>query len=152
MDWTLSANMFPAIHDVIRDAGAVEQRLYPAMPKPADVAILLSRAADTWDTEDLGGAGHLYGAKYNVNNDERKALWLALRHAQYPVDLITDEDVAEAREQAQARTRLLYIVGSEMLAAAAEPLKQWVRDGGVVYATGGAGLLDEYHQPLTEPL
>ncbi|MBU4270327.1 MAG: hypothetical protein KKA28_00435 [Planctomycetes bacterium] len=145
VDLVLSANMFPAIHDVIRDAGATEHRLHPAMPARADVAILLSRASDTWDTEDLGGAGHLYGAKFNVNNDERKSLWLALRHAQYPVDLITDEDVAEGRLKGY---KALYVVGSEMLAAAAKPLKQWVRDGGVVYATGGAGLLDEYHQPL----
>jgi hypothetical protein len=147
VDWTLSANMFPAIHDVIRDAGAAEKRLYPAMPRPADVAIMLSVAADTWDTEDLGGAGHLYSAEYNVNNDERKALWLALRHAQYPVDLITDEDVAESSGGELKPYKAVYIVGSEMLAAAAEALRQWVKDGGIVYATGGAGLLDEYHQP-----
>jgi hypothetical protein len=108
---------------------------------------MLSRAADTWDTEDLGGAGHLYGAMLNVNNDERKAIWMALRHAQYPVDLITDEDVAEGK---LAEYRVLYVVGAEMLAAAAEPLRQWVRNGGVLYAGGGGGLLDEYHRPLTD--
>ena len=70
---------------MIRDAGAVEgsgsirrhaerkRRSPSSSPAPAD----------TWDTEDLGGAGHLYGAQYNVNNDERKAIWMALRHAQY---------------------------------------------------------------------
>ena len=102
--------------------------------------------ADTWDTEDLGGAGHLYGAEFNVNNDERKAIWLALRHTQYPVDLITDEDVAEGRLSGY---RVLYIVGAEMLAAAAEPLQEWIRNGGVLYASGGGGLLDQYHRPLT---
>jgi len=143
VDWTLSATMFPAIHDTIRDAGAVEKRLYPAMPVRSEVAILLSRAADTWDTEDLGGAGHLYGAKFNMNNEERKSLWLALRHAQYPVDLISDQDVAEGKLKGY---KVLYVVGSELLAAAAGPLKEWVREGGTLYGTGGAGLLDENHQ------
>ncbi|NQU11002.1 beta-galactosidase trimerization domain-containing protein [bacterium] len=143
VDQIESPRTYQAIDDMIRDAGAVEHRLFPALPRPAQVAIMLSRAADTWDTEDLGGAGHLYGAKYNVNNDERKALWMALRHAQYPVDLITDEDVADGR---LGDYRVLYVVGSEMLAAAVKPLTQWVRNGGMLYATGGGGLLDEYHQ------
>ena len=140
-----SPRTYQAIHDMIRGVGAVEHRLHSAMPEKAKAAIMLSWAADTWDTQDLGGAGHLYSAKYNVNNDERKALWMAFRHAQYPVDLITDEDIAEG---GLTDYRVLYIVGSEMLAAAAGPLKQWVKVGGIVYATGGGGLLDEYHRPL----
>lgn len=145
VDLCESPRTYQAIHDMIRNVGAVEHRLYPAMPEKAKVAIMLSWASDTWDTEDLDGAGHLYHAKYNVNNEERKALWMALRHAQYPVDLITDEDIAQGRLKDY---RVLYIVGSEMLRAAAEPLKTWVRNGGIVYATGGGGLLDEYHRPL----
>ncbi|HOF40329.1 MAG TPA: beta-galactosidase trimerization domain-containing protein [Candidatus Hydrogenedentes bacterium] len=132
-----------AIHDVIRDTGAVEDRVYSAMPRKAGIAILLSWAADTWDTQDLGGAGNLYSAEYNVNNDERKALWLALRHAQYPVDLITDKDVAAGKLQDY---RVLYVVGAEMLSQAVEPLRQWVEDGGTLYATAGGGLLDQYHR------
>ena len=69
--------------------------------------------------------------------------WLALRHAQYPVDLISDQDVAEGKLKGY---KALYVVGSELLAAAAGPLKDWVREGGTLYGTGGAGLLDEYHQ------
>ncbi len=140
-----SPRTYQAIHDVVHDVGAVEHRLFPAMPQPAQIAIMLSRASDTWDTEDLGGSGHLYSAKLNVNNEERKAIWMALRHAQYPVDLITDEDIADGR---LSPYRALYIVGSEMLRAAAEPLMNWVKNGGVVYAAGGGGLLDEYHRPL----
>ncbi|MBN2138829.1 MAG: hypothetical protein JW720_13555 [Sedimentisphaerales bacterium] len=137
-----SPQTYQAICDVIRDAGAVEHRLYPGKPERAEIAIMLSRASDTWDTEDLGGSGHLYSAKYNMNNEERKAIWLALRHAQYAVDLITDEDIADGLLRPY---KVLYVVGSEMLRAAAGPLKEWVGEGGIVYAAGGAGLLDEYH-------
>ncbi|MCK4294207.1 MAG: beta-galactosidase trimerization domain-containing protein [Planctomycetes bacterium] len=144
---TDSPRTYQAIYDVIGAAGAVEHRLYPAQPRRARIAIMLPRASDTWDTEDIGGSGHLYSAKYNVNNEERKAIWLALRHAQYPVDLITDEDIAEGLLKPY---KALYIVGSEMVGAAAGPLEKWVADGGVVYATAGGGLLDEYHRELTE--
>lgn len=143
VDLSESPRTYQAIHDLIRRVGAVEHRLHEAVPEKAEAAILLSWAADTWDTEDLGGAGHLYSARHNVNNDERKALWTALRHAQYPVDLITDQDIAEGRLRDY---RVLYVVGAEMLAAAVEPLKEWVRQGGTVFATGGGGLLDEYHR------
>ena len=74
----------------------------------------------------------------------RDSLWLALRHAQYPVDLITDKDVAAGRLQDY---RVLFVVGAEMLAEAVEPLRQWVENGGTLYATAGGGLLDQYHRP-----
>jgi len=144
VDLSESPRTYQAVHDMLRDAGAVEARLYSAMPRKADIAILLSWAADTWDTEDLGGAGHLYSAQYNVNNDERKSLWLALRHAQYPVDLITDKDVAAGKLKGY---RVLYVVGAEMLAEAIDPLRQWVENGGTLYATGGGGLSDQYRRP-----
>ena len=142
-----SPRTYQGIHDVIRDVGAVEHRLYPAAPLRAEIAIMLSRASDTWDTEDIGGGGHLYSAKYNVNNEERKAIWLALRHCHYPVDLITDGDIAEGLLEPY---KALYVVGSEMARAAAGPLRKWVAEGGVVYATGGGGLLDEYRQEVSE--
>lgn len=146
VDQTESPRTYQAISDMIRETGAVEGRLYPALPQKAKVALMLSRASDTWDTEDLGGAGHFYGAKNNVNNDERKAIWMALRHAQYPVDLITDEDVAEGKLKDYA---VCYMVGAELLADAAKPLAQWVNNGGLLFADGGGGLLDEYHRDNT---
>jgi len=142
VDQQESPRTYQAVYDMLRDAGAVEDRLAPAMPKKAEVAILLSLAADTWDTADLGGVYSFY-SRYNVNNDERKAIWLALRQAQYPVDMITDEDMAEGK---LAGYKVLYVVGSEMLSTAVKPLADWVRAGGIVYATGGGGLLDEYHR------
>lgn len=149
IDYIESPRTFQALHDMIRDAGAVEDRLYSAQPAKARIAIMLSPASDTWDTEDLGGAGHLYSAQYNVDNDERKSLWMALRHAQYPVDCILDDDIIDG---GLTNIDALYIVGAEMQRAAAAPLMQWVEQGGHVYATGGCGLLDEYQEPITELL
>lgn len=145
IDYMDSPQTYRTIHDIIRDWGAVEDRLYAAMPVKGKVAIMVSDASDTWDTQDLGGAGHLYSAKLNVNNDERKDLYLALRHANVAVDMITDTDIAEGK---LADYKVLYVVGSEMHRSAADPLKQWVEQGGVLYGSAGGGMLDEYRQPI----
>jgi len=151
VDFALSERMYPAIHRVIGDVGQVDDRLFAARVRPAEVAILLSKANDVWDNEDLLSdprqehTNNLYHSNYNVDNNERKGIWMALRHAQMAADLITDDDVIEGR---LARYKVLYLVGPEMQAAAAPKIASWVEKGGVLFACGGAGLLDEYRQRL----
>ncbi|UCH32946.1 MAG: hypothetical protein JSV65_10090 [Armatimonadota bacterium] len=151
IDFTLSEAMFPAIHRVIGDIGQVDEQLHAARVRPAEAAILLSKPNDVWDNEDLladpaqDKVNSLYHSNFNVDNNERKSIWMALRHAQYPVDLITDDDVIEGR---LAPYKALYLVGPEIQAAAAPVIASWVEKGGVLFACGGAGLLDEYRQRL----
>lgn len=151
VDFSASERMYPAIHRVIGDLAQVDERLFTARLRRAPAAILLSKANDVWDNEDLLSAedqrktNSLYYANYNADNHERKALWLALRHAQLPVDLITDDDLIDGR---LAPYRVLYLVGAEIQAAAVPPLTRWVEKGGILFACGGAGLLDEYRRPL----
>lgn len=151
IDFTLSQGMYRAIRSIIGAVAQADDRLADARLRPAEVAILLPKASDIWDTEDLlsnpnqDRATNLYWAQLNVNNHERKAIWLALRHAQIPVDLITDEDVAEGR---LASYRVLYVVGSEIIADAAPKLREWVRNGGIIFADGGGCMLDQYRRPL----
>jgi len=151
VDFMLSEHMYPAIHRVIGDIAQVDERLYAARVRPAEAAILLSKPNDVWDNEDLLSdpkqekTNSLYSSNYNIDNNERKGIWMALRHAQFPVDLITDDDLIEGR---LGRYKVLYLVGPEMQAAAAPEIARWVEKGGVLFACGGAGLLDEYRQRL----
>jgi hypothetical protein len=151
VDFMLSERMYPAIHRVIGDIAQVDERLYAARVRPAEAAILLSKPNDVWNNEDLLSdpkqekTNSLYHSNYNIDNNERKGIWMALRHAQFPVDLITDDDVIEGR---LGRYKMLYLVGPEIQAAAALEIAQWVESGGVLFACGGAGLLDEYRQRL----
>lgn len=149
IDFAESKEKFRAIHRILTDVGRIDERLYPARMRPAQVAILLSIANDVWNTEDLLSQDppqqNLYYATLNVDNHERKALWLALRHAQFPVDLITDEDVAEGRLD---RYKVLYLVGQELLERAVPALQRWVERGGTLVATGGGGLLNQYREPI----
>jgi hypothetical protein len=151
VDFSLSERMFLAIRRVIGDLAQVDEQLFAARVRPADAAILLSKANDVWDTEDMLSspdqkrADKLYWAAYNVDNNERKGIWMALRHAQYPVDLITDDDVIEGR---LGRYKVLYLAGPEIQAAAASAISAWVQQGGVLFASAGVGLLGEYRQRL----
>lgn len=149
IDFAESKEKFRAIHRILTDVGRIDERLYPARMRPAQVAILLSIANDVWNTENLLSRDppqqNLYYADLNVDNHERKALWLALRHAQFPVDLITDEDVAEGRLRPY---RVLYLVGQELLDRSVPELQCWVERGGTLVGTGGGGLLNQYREPI----
>jgi hypothetical protein len=123
--------------------------------RPAEAGIVLSVANDVWNNDELLAKDppveKLYHATLNVDSHERKALWLALRHAHLPVDMITDEDLAAGVPD---RFKVLYVVGDELLGAAAGPLDAWVRAGGTLVGIGGGGLLDEYRrdQPIMRTL
>lgn len=151
VDFALSEQMYPAIRRVIGDIAQVDDRLFAARVRPAQAAIMLSKANDVWDNEDLLSdpsqehTNNLYHSHYNVDNNERKGIWMALRHAQMAVDLITDDDVVAGR---LGRYKVLYLAGPEMQAAAAPKVASWVKSGGVLFACGGAGLLDQYRQRL----
>ncbi|MCD6507845.1 hypothetical protein J7M22_14655 [Candidatus Poribacteria bacterium] len=151
IDFYMSKDTFRAIHRITGDVKRIDERLYQARMRPADVAILLSIASDVWDTEDLLADpqqkhdDRLYWAQLNVDNHERKAIWLALRHAQYPVDLITDEDIVDGMLD---RYKVLYMVGQELLEDAVPNLVRWVQNGGVLVAEGGGGLLNQYRLPI----
>jgi len=157
VDFDQSRYTYPAIRRITGAVGKIDERLYRARMRPAEVAICLSKANDIWDTENLESdpaypsdvngphAYNLYYADLNSDATERKALWLALRHAQVPVDVITDEDIAAGM---LAKYKVLYLVGHELLSTAVTPLAQWVEHGGTLVGDGGCGLVDEYREPI----
>ena len=147
IDFVESRDKFPVIRRILGDVGRIDARLARARLVPAEAGIILSIASDVWNTEDLLSKDppqeNLYHATMNLENHERKALWLALRHAQFPVDLLTDEDVAAGVPE---RFKVLYVVGPELLAGAAPRLRAWVEAGGTLVAVGGGGVLNQYRE------
>ncbi len=151
IDFELSREQFRSIHRILSEVSQIDERLYRSRVRPAEVAILLSVANDVWNTEDLltqdPPRTSLYWAQTNLENHERKALYLALRHRHIPVDLITDEDVAAGMLD---RYGLVYLVGPEIHDSAVANLARWVREGGILVAEGGAGLLNQYREPIPQ--
>jgi len=132
--WYAKPETWTANAALTREIGAVEDMLLSAMPAPARVALLYSSASDVWTVD-----GNLaYGF-------DRMHTWLALTHAQMPVDVVSEAQVAKG---ALDRYAVCYLSGPNLLRSAAEKLKAWVQQGGTLWLTAGAASRDEFHRPL----
>ncbi len=140
--------MFKAIRTISGMAGLLEDHLLPARAEPARIAMLLSEASDVWETEGKGqGAVKPGSVASNVSQEERKAIWYALRYAGHRVDHITEKDCADGLLKNYS---VLYVCGQNLERTAAAAVKEWVQAGGTVFATAGAARKDEFDAPLTE--
>ena len=126
---------YEAVQDVTHTVGAADELLAEARPVRGSVTLLYSETTDVW----------MLPEKINNYGREREGVFLALRHAQFPVDIVTESDVAEG---ALKDYRVLYLVGSHIVPAAAKAVRQWVEQGGVVWSDLGSGLRDHYDRPL----
>ncbi len=70
--------------------------------------------------------------------------WLALTHRQIPVDFISEQTLAE---KGLPGYKVCYFSGRNIMPQAAEKLKEWVRNGGILFLTAGAGSRDHYNRP-----
>jgi len=120
--------------ELVRLVGWAEDFLVPAMPAPAETAILYSSSSDIWTV----GLNYAYGF-------ERMHTWLALAHGQVPVDFLSEQDVAEGR---LAGYKVCYFTGPNLTRSAADTLAEWTRSGGTLWLSAGAGARDEYNRPM----
>jgi len=131
--WQKTPQMWGDQARAVREIGAVEDDLLPAMPQKAQVAILYSSASDVWNQDNLA-----YGF-------ERMNTWLALTHAQIPVDIVGEDDVSNGDLTGY---KVCYLSDPNITRAAAIKLAVWVQAGGTLIMTAGAGEKDEYNRPL----
>jgi hypothetical protein len=159
--WHHRPDLWTANAEISREIGAVEDWLLTAKPVPAEVAILYSSSSDIWTMQSNVAFGH-----------DRMHTWLALTHAQTPVEILSERDVeagllsgstsgwpvtssaivsTPATEKTQAG-RLgygaCYLSGPNLTRAAATKLKAWVESGGTLWLTAGAASRDEFNRPL----
>jgi hypothetical protein len=128
-------------------AGNVENDLMAAKVRPARVAMLLSEASDLWEVEGYGQYKVEPGSTAtNAYQEERKAIWYALKKAGYQVDLLTENDVAEGRLKPY---KAIYLGGQNLDSRCVAPIQNWVKDGGNIILLQGAARKDQYDQPLT---
>ena len=124
---------YPAVRGALNLLGAFEDIVAQGIvqPKGAPVALLYSESADIW----FGSVGS-YGAGL-------RSLYIALRHAQIPVQIFTEDDCIAGRLY---HTDLLVVTVPNVADAAARGISDWVSAGGMVFATASGGLLNEYNQ------
>ncbi len=134
--WYAKPDLWRANAEITRELGAVEDWLATAAPAPARVALLYSSSSDIWTMWDNLAFGF-----------DRMHTWLALAHAQIPVDILSERDVADGD---LARYTVCYLSGPNLTRAAAAELRAWVEAGGTLWLTAGAASRDEYNRPLDE--
>jgi hypothetical protein len=116
-----------------------EPYLYGAKyAKQPQVAFVSPRSSEIW-----GKASELGITAF----EDAKWVYLALRHAHIPVDILSEQQVAEGTLE---KYKVCYIVGPNLHSSAHKPLQTWVEHGGVLW-TDALGLArDEANQPAKE--
>lgn len=123
--------MWQAMHDVIQEAGLFEDIVYPGKVRPAEVAILLSESSEVWNRSMLFNA-------------EKQHIWMALKHAQLPVDFLIEDDLVDGYLE---KYKVLYICDPCIREDASRAIAEWVNAGGFLFATAGAGMQNEFNRP-----
>ncbi len=127
--------MWRQIHACSHEAGAFEDYVVDGRVRSAQVALLLSSVDDI-----MTGAAN---SSLAMHNNERKAIYYALRHSQVPVDFLSEDDVIEGRAR---NYRLIYVTQQWLHSKAVDALTKWVAAGGTLVALCGGGFQNELNQ------
>jgi hypothetical protein len=127
--------MWKMVHRCTHEAGVFEDYVLDGKVRPAKVGLLLSSV-----DELVTGVTNFNLA---VHNNERKAIYYALKHAQVPVDFLSEDDLIDGRAKDYS---LIYVTQQYLHSKAVDELAKWCEAGGTVVALCGGGFLDEFQK------
>ena len=131
--WYMNKDICTAVKQLAHEIGGAEDLLLHAKRIPSEVAFLYSTTSDIWTLGD----NELYG-------HDRMHTYLALMHAQVPIDFLSEEDVVDGLLQPY---KALYVFGPNLQPKAAAPIVEWTKGGGTLYLATGAATADQYNRP-----
>lgn len=128
--------MWRELYTLTHEAGIFEDYVMDGSVRRARVGLLLSGVDEliTGDSNQKGG----------LHNQERKSLYYALRHAQVPVDFLTEDDIIDGLARDYAT---IYVFQQYLSTKGVKALADWTEAGGTLVALCGGGFLDEFQQP-----
>jgi hypothetical protein len=132
---TADLKMWKEIYTCTREAGVFEDYIMDGKVRPAKVGLLLSST-----DELITGVNNFSLA---LHNNERKALYYALRHAQIPVDFLSEDDVIDGRAKDY---KLIYVTQQYVHSKCLDALQKWCEAGGTVVAAAGGGYFNEFQK------
>jgi hypothetical protein len=149
------AGMYMEIRRSMLELGRFEDIIRDGRPAQTPrAALFFSETSDIWlpptVSRAFGDASERTGhaLRYGTAAPAKRTLYLALRHTQYPFDVVTEDDALDATGLDQYS--VIFLSDPYLTAAAARGLAAWVRRGGRLLATGGAGRFDEFNDTNTD--
>lgn len=151
---------FRVLHESIFDSAEAEPYRKDAVMRPARVALVLSKATDFNESRTFVDSSRdpflarCDNSPETINQiicrKDQQSLYLALRHAQYAVELITEDDIVDLAML--GNYDVVYFAGEWVDHRIVPLLDAWVRDGGVLYAAAGIGHLNEFGERADDML
>ena len=124
--------MYGMVLRSFRELGTFEDIVQNGQVRPGEVALWFSETADIW------------GDNHGAFAAAKRALYTAIRHQQLPLDFVVEPDALDGTLDAY---RVLYLADQHVSNAASAEIAAWVKNGGTLFATAGAGMFDELNRP-----
>lgn len=145
------AQVLAKMAEAHRMIGAAERLLWPGQRPPSDVAILMPRSAQVWDAKYqpiARGIEDATNTQLNRHTVDYMAevfdLYLALQHANIPVDFVEEDDLNLEGLKAY---RVLYVTAPNVPVEHQRGIVQWLQAGGTLVTVTGALQADRYDEP-----
>lgn len=122
--------MYQEVRRGLHELGPCEDIVQDGRVRPAQAALWFSEAADVWDDNR---------SPFDV---AKRCLYAALRRDALPLDVVVEGDDLKPY-------RVLYLTDRHVSRPASRAIADWVRAGGRLFATAGAGMFDDLNQPNT---
>jgi hypothetical protein len=124
--------MYAEVLRGIRELGLYEDIVQDGKVRAAQTALWFSETGDIWhDNLPPFGAA-------------KRALYCAVIHNQVPLDFVVEQDATDGTLNSY---KVLYLADRHVSRVASAKIAEWVKNGGKLFATAGAGMFDEYNQP-----
>ena len=153
---------FRVLHESIFDSAEAEPYQLEGTLRPGRVAVVRSHATEENEskfvvdpTQEMFMKQCAHAATEETYNrqilcrHDQQLQYIALRHAQYKVDVITEDDIVDGYLKGYD---VVHFSGEWIDSRAVPKLAAWVAAGGILYAAAGVGHLDEHGEKSTDML
>lgn len=151
--WSENPKVIKGIMRAATMAAKAEDYIYPGNPLIPQVAILTPQSSLVWDQKEMEIASGIVDAtNTNQNNAtttymaEVYDLYIALMHANIPVDFIDETDLND--QKIMSNYKLVFITAPNIPAETIKSIQRWIEQGGYLATTYGAITADRYDEPL----
>jgi hypothetical protein len=123
-----SPAMYQEVRKAFHELGKFEDIIQDGQVRPGLAAIWCSETADVWDN---------HRAPFDA---AKRCLYIEHRHQHTVLDFVVDGDDLK-------NYMVLCLTDANVSLAGSKAIAEWVKGGGMLYATAGAGMFDEFNRP-----